>query len=182
VFLLDGRAPAARAHHRRQRQSGPDQRGLQNWNTGRADESEAGITATRRIMQKVPSDPALKAVTAFSATILPGNRAPALTVLTAGQESRSLPVKVSGFDAGPLAVVPAVGPTSTVEVHNRAGCPFCASRPREAAQGRRRVVRFNGFPCWTSKVVIQRRRLMPVFRPGTFLINADGIPRRRANR
>ena len=70
-----------------------------NWNTTKADELQAGINVTRKIMQKVPMIPALKAVTAHF-----GNDAswrtvrPPLTELTAEQEKQVITeLKASGF-------------------------------------------------------------------------------------
>ena len=66
VFLLDGLRAGGKGciTATGNVNPGPDQRGLQELAPADADELQAGITATRKIMQKVPMIPALKAVTA----------------------------------------------------------------------------------------------------------------------
>ena len=66
VFLLDGLRAGGKGciTATGNVNPGPISEVYKNWNTGRADALQAGITATRKIMQKVPMIPALKAVTA----------------------------------------------------------------------------------------------------------------------
>src|SRR4029079_481562 len=70
-----------------------------NWRSADADKLQAGITATRKIVQKQPMIPALKAITAHF-----GNDAqwktvrPPLVGLTAAQESELIgDLKAAGF-------------------------------------------------------------------------------------
>ena len=66
VFLLDGLRAGGKGciTATGNVNPGPISEVYKNWNTGKADALQAGITATRKIMQKVPMIPALKAVTA----------------------------------------------------------------------------------------------------------------------
>jgi 4-hydroxy-tetrahydrodipicolinate synthase len=78
---------------------GPISQVYKNWNTTDADKLQAGINVTRKIMQKVPMIPALKAVTAHFAND-PAFKTvrPPLTELTAEQETQVITeLKASGF-------------------------------------------------------------------------------------
>jgi 4-hydroxy-tetrahydrodipicolinate synthase len=68
---------------------GPIANVYRNWRSADADKLQAGITATRKIMQKVPMIPALKAVTAHFAND-PGWKTvrPPLTELNPEQEKQ----------------------------------------------------------------------------------------------
>ncbi len=70
-----------------------------NWNTGKADELQAGINVTRKIMQKVPMIPALKAVTAhFGNDQAWKTVRPPLVELSAEQKKQVITeLKASGF-------------------------------------------------------------------------------------
>src|SRR5258706_1176024 len=65
VFLLDGLRAGGKGciTATGNVNPGPISEVYRNWNTGKADALQAGITATRKIMQKVPMIPALKAAT-----------------------------------------------------------------------------------------------------------------------
>jgi 4-hydroxy-tetrahydrodipicolinate synthase len=78
---------------------GPISEVFKNWNTASADQLQAGINITRKIMQKVPMIPALKAVTAhFSNDPAWKTVRPPLTELTADQEKQVITeLKSSGF-------------------------------------------------------------------------------------
>lgn len=78
---------------------GPIDQVFRNWRSGEADKLQAGITATRKIMQKVPMIPALKAVTAHFAND-PGWKTvrPPLTELTPEQEKQVITeLNAAGF-------------------------------------------------------------------------------------
>jgi len=72
---------------------------LRNWRSTEADKLQAAITATRKIVQKVPMIPALKAITAHFGND-PAWRTvrPPLTELTAGEEKQVITeLKAAGF-------------------------------------------------------------------------------------
>jgi 4-hydroxy-tetrahydrodipicolinate synthase len=84
---------------------GPIDNVYRNWRSGEADRLQAGIGATRKIMQKVPMIPALKSVIAHF-----GNDAqwrtvrPPLVELSREQEAALIPeLKASGFTMPGLA-------------------------------------------------------------------------------
>ena len=84
---------------------GPIDRVFRNWGTPDADQLQAGITATRKIVQKVPMIPALKAIVAHF-TNDPQWRAvrPPLTELAQGEESGLITdLKASGFSMPGIA-------------------------------------------------------------------------------
>jgi 4-hydroxy-tetrahydrodipicolinate synthase len=91
VFLLDGLRAGGKGciTATGNVNPGPISEVYKNWNTGKADALQAGITATRKIMQKVPMIPALKAVTAHFAND-PGWKTvrPPLTELNPEQEKQ----------------------------------------------------------------------------------------------
>jgi 4-hydroxy-tetrahydrodipicolinate synthase len=101
VFLLDGLRAGGKGciTATGNVNPGPISEVYKNWNTGRADALQAGITATRKIVQKVPMIPALKAITAHF-----GNDAawrtvrPPLTELTPEQDKQVITeLKAAGF-------------------------------------------------------------------------------------
>jgi len=101
VFLLDGLRAGGKGciTATGNVNPGPISEVYKNWNTGRADALQAGINATRKIMQKVPMIPALKAVTAhFSNDSAWKTVRPPLTELSADQEKQVITeLKASGF-------------------------------------------------------------------------------------
>jgi 4-hydroxy-tetrahydrodipicolinate synthase len=101
VFLLDGLRAGGKGciTATGNVNPGPISEVYKNWNTGRADELQAGINVTRKIMQKVPMIPALKAVTAhFSNDASWKTVRPPLTELSADQEKQVITeLKASGF-------------------------------------------------------------------------------------
>jgi 4-hydroxy-tetrahydrodipicolinate synthase len=101
VFLLDGLRAGGKGciTATGNVNPGPISEVYKNWNTGRADALQAGINATRKIMQKVPMIPALKAVTAhFSNDPAWKTVRPPLTELSADQEKQVITeLKASGF-------------------------------------------------------------------------------------
>jgi len=101
VFLLDGLRAGGKGciTATGNVNPGPISEVYKNWNTGRADALQAGITATRKIMQKVPMIPALKAVTAHFANDPQWKTVrPPLTELTPDQEKQVLTeLKAAGF-------------------------------------------------------------------------------------
>jgi 4-hydroxy-tetrahydrodipicolinate synthase len=101
VFLLDGLRAGGKGciTATGNVNPGPISEVYKNWNTGKADALQAGITATRKIMQKVPMIPALKAVTAHFSND-PGWKTvrPPLTELTPEQEKQVITeLKAAGF-------------------------------------------------------------------------------------
>ncbi|MCC6209884.1 MAG: dihydrodipicolinate synthase family protein [Burkholderiales bacterium] len=101
VFLLDGLRAGAKGciTATGNVNPGPISEVYKSWNTGKAEALQAGITATRKIMQKVPMIPALKAVTAHFAND-PGWKTvrPPLTELTPEQEKQVIgELKAAGF-------------------------------------------------------------------------------------
>jgi 4-hydroxy-tetrahydrodipicolinate synthase len=101
VFLLDGMRAGGKGciTATGNINPGPISEVYKHWNTGKADALQAGITATRRIMQKFSMIPALKAVTAHFAND-PAWRTvrPPLTELTSEQERQCLSeMKAAGF-------------------------------------------------------------------------------------
>ena len=78
---------------------GPIDRVYRNWRGPEADQLQAGITATRKIVQKVPMIPALKAITAhFSNDPQWKTVRPPLFELTAEQERQVITeLKAAGF-------------------------------------------------------------------------------------
>jgi 4-hydroxy-tetrahydrodipicolinate synthase len=101
VFLLDGLRAGGKGciTATGNVNPGPISEVYKNWNTGRADALQAGITATRQIMQKVPMIPALKAVTAhFGNDPQWKTVRPPLTELTPDQERQVITeLKAAGF-------------------------------------------------------------------------------------
>ena len=101
VFLLDGLRAGGKGciTATGNVNPGPISEVYKNWNTGRADALQAGITATRKIMQKVPMIPALKAVTAHFANDPQWKTVrPPLTELTQAQERQVITeLKAAGF-------------------------------------------------------------------------------------
>jgi len=101
VFLLDGLRAGGKGciTATGNVNPGPISEVYKNWNTGRADALQAGITATRMIMQKVPMIPALKAVTAhFGNDPQWKTVRPPLTELTPEQEKQVITeLKAAGF-------------------------------------------------------------------------------------
>jgi 4-hydroxy-tetrahydrodipicolinate synthase len=101
VFLLDGLRAGGKGciTATGNVNPGPISEVYKNWNTGRADALQAGINTTRKIMQKVPMIPALKAVTAhFSNDPAWKTVRPPLTELSADQEKQVITeLKASGF-------------------------------------------------------------------------------------
>ena len=107
VFLLDGLRAGGKGciTATGNVNPGPISEVYKNWNTGKADSLQAGITATRKIMQKAPMIPALKAVTAHFAND-PGWKTvrPPLTELTPEQEKQVIgELKAAGFSMPGLA-------------------------------------------------------------------------------
>jgi 4-hydroxy-tetrahydrodipicolinate synthase len=107
VFLLDGLRAGGKGciTATGNVNPGPISEVYRNWNTGKADTLQAGITATRKIMQKVPMIPALKAVTAHFANDPQWKTVrPPLTELTPGQETQVITeLKAAGFSMPGLA-------------------------------------------------------------------------------
>jgi 4-hydroxy-tetrahydrodipicolinate synthase len=101
VFLLDGLRAGGKGciTATGNVNPGPISEVYKNWNTGRADALQAGITATRKIMQKVPMIPALKAVTAhFGNDPQWKTVRPPLTELTPEQDKQVITeLKAAGF-------------------------------------------------------------------------------------
>jgi 4-hydroxy-tetrahydrodipicolinate synthase len=101
VFLLDGLRAGGKGciTATGNVNPGPISEVYKNWNTGRADALQAGITATRKIMQKVPMIPALKAVTAhFGNDPQWKTVRPPLTELSPDQEKQVITeLKAAGF-------------------------------------------------------------------------------------
>ena len=107
VFLLDGLRAGGKGciTATGNVNPGPISDVYKSWNTGRADALQAGITATRKIMQKVPMIPALKAVTAhFGNDPQWRTVRPPLTELTPEQEKQVITeLKAAGFSMLGLA-------------------------------------------------------------------------------
>ena len=107
VFLLDGLRAGGKGciTATGNVNPGPISEVYKNWNTGRADALQAGITATRKIMQKVPMIPALKAVTAHFANDPQWKTVrPPLTELAPEQEKQVITeLKAAGFSMPGLA-------------------------------------------------------------------------------
>jgi 4-hydroxy-tetrahydrodipicolinate synthase len=84
---------------------GPIDNVFRNWRSGEADKLQAGISATRKIMQKFPMIPALKSVTAHFGNDLEWRRVrPPLVELTPAQEAELIPeLKAAGFSMPGLA-------------------------------------------------------------------------------
>ncbi|MGD9953203.1 MAG: dihydrodipicolinate synthase family protein [Burkholderiales bacterium] len=84
---------------------GPIDQVFRNWRSGEADKLQAGITATRKIMQKFPMIPALKSVVAHFGNDAEWSRVrPPLVELTKDQEAALIPeLKASGFAMPGLA-------------------------------------------------------------------------------
>jgi 4-hydroxy-tetrahydrodipicolinate synthase len=84
---------------------GPIDQVFRNWRSGEADKLQAGITATRKIMQKFPMIPALKSVVAHFGNDAEWSRVrPPLVELTKDQEAALIPeLKASGFSMPGLA-------------------------------------------------------------------------------
>jgi len=107
VFLLDGLRAGGKGciTATGNVNPGPISEVYRNWRAGDADRRQAGITATRKIMQKVPMIPALKAVTAHFANDPQWKTVrPPLTELTAEQEKQVVTeLKSAGFTMPGLA-------------------------------------------------------------------------------
>jgi len=107
VFLLDGLRAGGKGciTATGNVNPGPISEVYRNWNTGKADALQAGITATRKIMQKAPMIPALKAVTAhFGNDPQWKTVRPPLTELTPDQEKQVISeLKAAGFSMPGLA-------------------------------------------------------------------------------
>ncbi len=84
---------------------GPIDHVFKNWRSGEADKLQADISATRKIMQKYPMIPALKAVTAHFGNDAEWRRVrPPLVELTKEQEAALIPeLKAAGFTMPGLA-------------------------------------------------------------------------------
>ena len=84
---------------------GPIDQVFRQWRSGEADRLQAGITATRKIMQKQPMIPALKSVTAHFGNDPEWRRVrPPLVELTPAQEAELIPeLKAAGFAMPGLA-------------------------------------------------------------------------------
>jgi len=78
---------------------------FRQWRSGEADRLQAGITATRKIVQKQPMIPALKSITAHFGNDPEWRRVrPPLVELTAAQEGELIPeLKAAGFGMPGLA-------------------------------------------------------------------------------
>ncbi|MGH8709151.1 MAG: dihydrodipicolinate synthase family protein, partial [Burkholderiales bacterium] len=78
---------------------------FRNWRSGEADKLQAGISATRKIMQKYPMIPALKSVVAHFGNDGAWRRVrPPLVELTTEQEAALIPeLKAAGFAMPGLA-------------------------------------------------------------------------------
>src|SRR3989440_6024923 len=72
---------------------------FKNWRSAEADKLQAGITATRKIVQKQPMIPALKAIVAHFGNDAPWKTCrPPLTELTGAQEEELIrDLKIAGF-------------------------------------------------------------------------------------
>jgi 4-hydroxy-tetrahydrodipicolinate synthase len=101
VFLLDGLRAGGKGciTATGNVNPGPISEVFRNWRSTGADQLQAGITATRKIMQKVPMIPALKAVTAHFANDPQWKTVrPPLTELTPEQEKQVVTeLKGAGF-------------------------------------------------------------------------------------
>ncbi|MBC7803699.1 MAG: dihydrodipicolinate synthase family protein [Candidatus Parcubacteria bacterium] len=101
VFLLDGLRAGGKGciTATGNVNPGPIAEVFKNWRSTEADKLQAGITATRKIMQKVPMIPALKAVTAHFGNDPEWRTVrPPLTELTADQEKQVITeLKAAGF-------------------------------------------------------------------------------------
>ncbi len=101
VFLLDGLREGGKGciTATGNVNPGPISEVFRNWRSTESDKLQAGITATRKIMQKVPMIPALKAVTAhFGNDPQWRTVRPPLVELTADQEKQVVTeLKSSGF-------------------------------------------------------------------------------------
>jgi len=84
---------------------GPIDQVFRQWRSGEAERLQAGITATRKIMQKQPMIPALKSVTAHFGNDPEWRRVrPPLVELTGAQEAELIPeLKAAGFTMPGLA-------------------------------------------------------------------------------
>ena len=84
---------------------GPIDHMFRNWRSGEAEKLQAGISATRRIMQKYPMIPALKSVVAHFGNDAEWRRVrPPLVELTPAQEAALIPeLKAAGFAMPGLA-------------------------------------------------------------------------------
>jgi 4-hydroxy-tetrahydrodipicolinate synthase len=84
---------------------GPIDHVFRNWRSGEAERLQAGISATRRIMQKQPMIPALKSVVAHFGNDAEWRRVrPPLVELTPAQEAELIPeLKAAGFGMPGLA-------------------------------------------------------------------------------
>ena len=101
VFLLDGLRAGGKGCITATGNVNPGAIGnvFKNWRSTEADKLQAGITATRKIVQKVPMIPALKAITAHFGND-PAWRTvrPPLTELTADQDQQVITeLKAAGF-------------------------------------------------------------------------------------
>jgi len=107
VFLLDGLRAGGKGciTATGNINPGPIDAVYRNWRGPEADKLQAGITATRKIVQKVPMIPALKAITAhFGNDPAWKTVRPPLTELTAGQEQQVVTeLKAAGFSMPGLA-------------------------------------------------------------------------------
>ncbi|HVP08032.1 MAG TPA: dihydrodipicolinate synthase family protein [Burkholderiales bacterium] len=107
VFLLDGLRAGGKGciTATGNVNPGPISEVFRRWQTADADKLQAGITATRKIMQKVPMIPALKAVTAHFANDPQWRTVrPPLTELTPEQEKQVITeLKAAGFSMPGLA-------------------------------------------------------------------------------
>jgi len=101
VFLLDGLRAGGKGciTATGNVNPGPISEVFKNWRSGEADKLQAGITATRKIMQKVPMIPALKAVTAHFGNDPEWRTVrPPLTELTPEQDKQVITeLKAAGF-------------------------------------------------------------------------------------
>jgi 4-hydroxy-tetrahydrodipicolinate synthase len=84
---------------------GPIDQLFRNWRSGEADKLQAGISATRKIMQKCPMIPALKSVVAHFGNDAEWRRVrPPLVELAQEQEAELIPeLRASGFSMPGLA-------------------------------------------------------------------------------
>jgi 4-hydroxy-tetrahydrodipicolinate synthase len=84
---------------------GPIDQVFKNWRSAEADKLQAGISATRKIMQKYPMIPALKSVVAHFGNDAEWRRVrPPLVELTSGEEAALIPeLKAAGFSMPGLA-------------------------------------------------------------------------------
>jgi 4-hydroxy-tetrahydrodipicolinate synthase len=107
VFLLDGLRAGGKGciTATGNVNPGPISEVFRSWRSAGADKLQAGITATRKIMQKVPMIPALKAVTAHFANDPQWKTVrPPLTELTPEQEKQVITeLKAAGFSMPGLA-------------------------------------------------------------------------------